>query len=220
MRKITALQILTFSALFGLALTLSILTTSLLLGSLPLGDFRGVILVIAGVITLYLYLFLVYRIFLWLTPLTEGEITEHSREEFVMHVDTLFYVIFFYPIIRTYFLPTPLMRVIYQALGARLGVNTYSGGAILDPPLTDIGANTIIGHDAVLFSHSIEGSRLALARITIGNNVTIGAKATVMAGVYIGDGAIVSAGAVVTEGIQIGAGEVWGGIPARCLKRP
>ena len=96
--------------------------------------------------------------------------------------------------------------------------NTYSAGAILDPPLTFVGANTIIGHDAALFSHAIEGSHFSLNAIRIGDNVTIGATAVIMSDVIIGDGAIVSAGAVVSKGTRIAAGEVWGGMPARLLK--
>ena len=111
------------------------------------------------------------------------------------------------------------MRLVYLALGARLGSNTYSAGAILDPPLTEVGANTIIGHDAALFSHAIEGRHLSHARIRIGNNVTIGAHAIIMSGVTIEDDAIVAAGAVVTKDSHIGAGEIWGGNPARLLRR-
>ena len=64
----------------------------------------------------------------------------------------------------------------------------------------------------------IEGARLELKSVHIGNTVTIGAKAVVMAGVRIGDNAIVSTGAVVTKDTQIAAGEIWGGIPARRIK--
>ncbi|SDA22723.1 Hexapeptide repeat of succinyl-transferase [Nitrosospira sp. Nsp18] len=49
--------------------------------------------------------------------------------------------------------------------------------------------------------------------------MTIGATAVVMSGVTICDDAIVSAGAVVTKGSRIGKGEVWGGVPAKLLKR-
>ena len=112
----------------------------------------------------------------------------------------------------------PLFRLIYLALGARLGRNTYSAGVILDPPLTRVGNNCIIGHDAVLFSHAIEGRRLSLSAIRIGNEVTIGATAVIMSGGTIGDGAMVSAGAVVTKDSRIGAGEIWGGVPAKPLK--
>lgn len=218
MRKITTPQIALFLLLIAIIFTLGIATTWVLLGSFPLGDFRGVTLVFAGVLFVYLYAFVVYRLFLRLMPLIVGELAVGSRGEFVAQVNILFYLTFFNSLIRTHFLPVPLMRLVYQALGARMGENTYSAGAILDPPLTEIGANGIIGHDAVLFSHAIEGQRFVLSRIWIGNNVTVGAAAVIMSGVCIGDGAIVSAGSVVLKGTHIGAGEVWGGVPAKRLK--
>lgn len=219
MRQITLSQILTFLFLLAWILVLGIGTTWLLLGALPLGDFRGVALTTAALVLVYLYAFAVYRLFLVILPLKEGDIPENSRDEFVAQVNILFYLILFNSLIRTHFLPVPLLRLVYLALGARLGRNTYSAGVILDPPLTYIGDNCIIGHDAVLFSHAIEGKHLSLSAIRIGNNVTIGATAVVMSGVTIGDDAIVSAGAVVTKGSRIGTGEVWGGIPAKLLKR-
>jgi hypothetical protein len=86
----------------------------------------------------------------------------------VAQVNILFYLILFNSLIRTHFLPVPLLRLVYLALGgARLGHNTYSAGAILDPPLTYIGNNCIIGHDAVLFSHAIENRRLSLSAISL-----------------------------------------------------
>jgi len=71
----------------------------------------------------------------------------------------------------------------------------------------------------VVFAHVIEGERLELKRVVIGDGVTIGAHAVIMAGVTIGDGAIISAGAVLAKDSVVGAGEVWGGIPARLLKK-
>ena len=200
------------------AMILAVVTTKLLLGNLPLGDFRGIILVATGIILLYIYAIASYRIFLLVNPLREGEVTEGSRQEFTAHVNILFYLVLFNTLIRTHFLPIPLVRLVYLALGARLGRNSYSAGAILDPPLTYVGDNCIIGHDAVLYSHAIEGKRFSLSAIRIGNHVTIGAHAIVMSGVTIGDGAIVSAGAVVTKGTRIAAGEVWGGVPAKRLR--
>ncbi|MGA7178256.1 MAG: DapH/DapD/GlmU-related protein [Thiobacillaceae bacterium] len=219
MRQISSAQILTFVVLFCGILVLAIVTDWWLLGSLPLGDFRGVTLVAAAVLFTYLWALVIYRLFLKFMPLREGEIAEGSRDEFAAQVNILFYVMLFNSLICTQFLPFPLLRLVYLALGARLGRNTYSAGVLLDPPLTYIGDNCIIGHDAVLFSHAIEGRRLAFAAIDIGNHVTIGATAVVMSGVSIGDGAIVSAGAVVTKGTRIGAGEIWGGVPAKLLKR-
>lgn len=218
MRKITGQQISLFMLMFGVILTFGIGMAYGLLGILPLGDFRGVVIVIGAVVLVYLYAFAVYRLFLYFMPLQEGELAEGSPEEFAAQVNSLFYLMIFNSLIRTHFLPAPLMRLVYQALGARMGDNTYSVGAILDPPLTEFGANCIIGHDAVLFCHAIEGRHFALSRIRVGNDVTIGASAVVMPGVIIGDGAIVSAGAVVRKDTQIGSGEVWGGVPAERLK--
>lgn len=218
MRAIKFCQVAVFLWLLLVILVLAIGTTLLLVDRLPLGDFRGVTLVLAALLLIYLYAFLVYRLFLLALPLPEGEVQEHSRQELVANVNSLFYLLLFNSLICTHFIPVPIQRLIYLALGARLGTNTYSAGALLDPPLTRIGSNTIIGHDAVIFAHVVEGARLELRAVKIGNTVTIGAKAVVMAGVQIGDNAIVSTGAVVTKNTRIGAGEIWGGIPARKLK--
>lgn len=218
MRAIKPSQIAVFLGLLTVILALGIAATALLLGGLPLGDFRGVALLLAAVLLTYLAAFAVYRCFLFVMPLREGEVAENSRHELAANVNILFYLLLFNSLIRTHFIPVPIVRLIYLALGARLGANTYSAGALLDPPLTRIGSNTIIGHDAVIFAHVIEGSRLELKAVVIGDTVTIGAKAVVMAGVRIGDNAIVSAGAVVTKDTHIGAGEIWGGIPARKIK--
>lgn len=217
MRKITPPQITVFLVYFTLAVALGLGSTWLLFGGMNLGDFRGVILVVAGAILIYLFAFAVYRVFLSLTPLTTGDLAPDSKEEFAAQVNILFYLIFFNSLIQTHFLPIPMLRLVYLTLGARLGSNTY-GGVILDPPLTIVGRNCIIGHDAVLFAHAIEGVHFALATIEIGDNVTIGAHAIVMSDVRIGDGAIVSAGAVVGKGARIKAGEVWGGVPARLIR--
>lgn len=218
MRQITPAQIASFFAMLALVLALGVATTWLLLGRVPLGDFRGVVLVAAGAVFIYLWAFVVYRLFLRIFPLQEGELPEGSRAEFAAQVNILFYLMLFNSLIRTHFLPVPLMRLVYQALGTRFGRNSYSAGVLLDPPLVEMGDNCIIGHDAVLFCHAIEGRHFALAKIRIGNNVTIGATAVVMSDVVIGDDAIVSAGAVVRKGTRIGRGEVWGGVPARLIR--
>src|SRR6185437_14265552 len=126
----------------------------------------------------------------------------------------LFYLIFFNPVMRSSLLPIPMTRLLYRALGASIGENTYSGGIIYDAPFVELGGNCLIGEHALLVPHVIEGQRLALYPIRVGNGVTIGARATVLGGVTIGDHAIIATGAVVTKGTVIAAGEIWGGIPA------
>ncbi len=218
MRKIGIGELALFFTLLLAIFSLAFLSTKFLLGGLPLGDFRGVVLVLGAVAFSYSYAIVIYRLFMFVMPLHEGEITEKSREEFGYHVYVLFYLILFYPLMRSGAVPIPLMRVIYLALGARLGDNTYSAGIILDPPLVEIGANSAVGQYALLVPHVIESKRLAHYKIRIGDNVTVGAHAVVLSGVSIGDNAIVATGAVVPKGTQIGPNEVWGGVPARLIR--
>jgi hypothetical protein len=211
--------VLTFVCLFALALTLGLATDWLLLAHLPLGDFRGIALTVFAVLLIYGWAAVEYRLMLRISGLGGGDIVPGSRREFFFHVNTLFYVVLFNSLIRTNFLPTPLMRWVYIALGARLGRNSYAVGALLDPPFIEIGDNSIVGHNAVVFAHIIEGDRIAIAPVRIGSQVTIGAMAVVMPGVTLEDGAILSAGSVAAKGKSIGEGEVWGGVPARLISR-
>lgn len=215
MRKITAAQISVFFALLTVAAAAAVATTAGLLGGLPLGDFRGVMLSLAGLLLLYAYAIGVYRLFIRFFPLLPGEIPPSSRQEFIYHVYVLFYLLLFYPVILSRMLPAPLARSMYLALGARLGANTYSQGIILDPPFVEIGSNSVVGLSATLVPHVIEGDRLAHYPISIGDHVTIGVNAVVLSDVIIADRAIVAVGAVVPKGTRIGTGEIWGGVPAR-----
>ena len=217
MRKITAGQISFFMLLLSVIILMAVVSTNLLARKEWLGDFYGVIYIIALVVLIYGWAFVVYRLFLRFLPLEEGYIEPGSRAEFVAQVNILFYLMLFNSLIRTELLPVPLKTLVYSLLGTKIGSNSFSPGTILDPPLTEIGDNSIIGHAATLYSHAIEGHHFALERIVLGNNVTVGAHAIIMSGVTVGDGAIVSAGAVVKKGTRIGPGEHWGGVPARRL---
>lgn len=217
MRRINSLQIATFALLLTLAVSIGISAAVLLATLIPLGGYHEIAVVFLSVLLIYAFALFFFRAFLLLFPLRTGEIPEGSQQEFVYHVYLLFYLILFYPVLRSGFVPVPIMRLVYLGLGAKLGDNTYSSGIILDPQFVEIGSNSIVGQYALLVPHVIEGNKLAHYPIKMGNNVTIGAGATVLSGVTIGDGAIVSTGAVVTKGTQIGQGEIWGGIPAKLI---
>jgi acetyltransferase-like isoleucine patch superfamily enzyme len=219
MRKITLPQIACFTALCTAILALSAGTTWLLLRDASLGRFNGVVTSACWVVLFYLFAFLVYRLFLLALPLQVGTQPPGTRAEFAAQVNILFYLMIFNSLVRTHFVPVPLMRLVYLALGARLGRDSYAAGALLDPPLTVMGDRCIVGHDAVVFTHVIEGDRFELHTVVIGHDVTVGAHAVVMPDVVIGDRAIVSVGAVVTKGSRIGPDEVWGGVPARRISR-
>lgn len=55
--------------------------------------------------------------------------------------------------------------------------------------------------------------------VTLKKNATVFAGAILLPGVVVGEGACVAAGAVVKAGTAIPAHEIWGGTPARFLKR-
>jgi hypothetical protein len=95
MRKITGPQIAVFFALLGLALALGIGSAWALLGALPLGDFRGILLGAGAVLASFLFAILAYRLFLRFFPLTEGKKPEGSRGEFIYHVYVLFLLMVF-----------------------------------------------------------------------------------------------------------------------------
>ena len=219
MRKITAGPILFFIFLSIISGTFSIFTVKHTIDSLALGDFRGIILTFGAILLFYLYSIFLYRIFLYFRPVHEGPIPKDSIYEFENNLYVLYFLLLFRSLIGTKIIPVPINRIIYQLLGAKLGKNTYCAGIILDPPLTVIGANSIIGHDATLYSHAIEGDHLSNKKIILGDNITIGAHCIIMSGVLIGNNSIVAAGSVVIKDTQIGENEVWSGIPAKFFKK-
>jgi acetyltransferase-like isoleucine patch superfamily enzyme len=57
---------------------------------------------------------------------------------------------------------------------------------------------------------------LESAPVTLADGCDVGIGAIILPGVTIGEGAIIGAGAVVADDVP--AFEVWGGVPARCLR--
>lgn len=173
---------------------------------------------VCTVVLLYAAALVSYRLFLTVFPLHPGYIEPESKQEFTFNVYIFYFLFLFYPIIRSNILPVPLIRLVYQLLGAKLGDNVWPTNTLYDPIFITIGDNTIIGNDTALIPHVMEGDRLGHFPIVIGKNATIGRGATVLADVTIGDDAIVAAGSVVPKGTKIGPGEIWGGVPAKLIR--
>ena len=220
MRRIESKPIIIFLVLFIPTCIFAVLLTVFLLHFIPLADYKAITTVFLSIIMIYFLNMVVLRLFLWQRPLCEGAYAEGSNEEFTYNVYVVFHLLLFHTITTNSLIPVPIMRMICIGLGARLGKNTYSAGAILDPSLVEVGDNTIIGYDAVLCPHAVEGSRVFFSRIKIGSDVTIGMRAMIMAGVTIENGAIIAAGSFVKKGSYINAGEVWGGTPAKLIRKP
>lgn len=98
----------------------------------------------------------------------------------------------------------------------------FNGGCRLqDQGGITIGDRVLVGHNVVMatLDHDLAPSKRGIlhpAPIVIGNDVWIGASATITRGVTIGDGAIVAAGAVVTRDVP--PRTIVGGVPAKVIR--
>lgn len=72
---------------------------------------------------------------------------------------------------------------------------------------TYIGDEVTIGHMALIHACTLEDGAM------------VGMHATVMDGSVVGSGALVAAGALVPPGKRVPAGEMWGGSPARFIRK-
>ena len=211
--------ILLFHALLATVLALGIASSMWTIGFVPVGEFRGVAVVAGAAAFSLIYAVAAYRAVLAACPLRPGEIAGNPGQAFAYDMHLLFDLMVFGPVLSSRLLPIPVADLLYRGLGARMGRNSHTAGLICDPMFVSVGDNTILGQDSLVVPHVLEGERLAHDPIRIGSNVTVGARAVVLSGVTIGDGAIVGTGAVVTKGTQIGPNEVWGGVPARLIRR-
>lgn len=110
-------------------------------------------------------------------------------------------------------------------LNTTIGANVFinQGCHFMDMGGITIGDDVMIGPKVNLVSsgHPVSPAErrngIVAKPITIGNNVWIGAAATILPGVTIGDNAVVAAGAVVSRDVP--ANTLAAGVPARVLKQ-
>ena len=105
----------------------------------------------------------------------------------------------------------------------KVGRNVFinSGCRLQDHGGIYIGSGTLIGHNVVMatLNHDMDPEKrsdMYPTPIHIGENVWIGANATLVPGVTVGDGAVIAAGAVVTKDVPQRA--LVGGVPGRIIK--
>jgi carbonic anhydrase/acetyltransferase-like protein (isoleucine patch superfamily) len=112
-------------------------------------------------------------------------------------------------------------------------------GAVLrgDVNSITVGSNTSIGERSVIHTASATGSMTGKAAGTsIGDDVTVGAHAilhacsisngavigvgsSVLDGAKVGANAVIEAGALVSPGTTVPSNEVWGGVPAKMIRK-
>ena len=72
---------------------------------------------------------------------------------------------------------------------------------------TTIGDDVLVGHNCLIHGCTLEDGSF------------VGMGAVVLDGVVVESGAMVAAGALVTPGKRVPSGELWGGSPAKCLRK-
>ena len=142
----------------------------------------------------------------------------HTPEEII----ELFSLLIGKPVDKTFAMFPPFYTDCGKNISVGKNVFINSGCRFQDQGGIRIGEGVLIGHNVVLatLNHDIDPKKRSTMHpgpIVIGDNVWIGANATVVPGVTIGDGAVIAAGAVVTKDVP--ANVIVGGVPAKVIKR-
>ncbi len=114
-----------------------------------------------------------------------------------------------------YLAGTPMMRLYYRLLGARIGKDAYLGLPQIDAPdLVSIGHGAIVSEGAVLATTAVEHGLLRIGTATLGDNTFLGVMSVVGRNASLGDGAALEDLSALPAGEHIPAGECWSGSPA------
>ena len=122
--------------------------------------------------------------------------------------------------VLTHVIPSPIANFYYKLAGAKIGkkvqINTVG---INDPGMMIIEDNVVIGGAAVINGHIVEKGQLILSPITFKKGSLIGSRATIQPGVVVGEGSVIATNALVAKWKIVPDGEVWGGLPAKCIRK-
>lgn len=114
-----------------------------------------------------------------------------------------------------------LKNFMLRLAGAKIGKNVKIGrNVILDHLMTwsiEIGDDVTIEHDAYIDGHSYTVSQSIFGRVKIGDGVIIRHHALISTGTIIGDFAVIEPYSFASK--EIPPGEVWGGNPAKFIKK-
>ena len=126
-------------------------------------------------------------------------------------------------LVRFTFLPfvtlTPFGIWFLKAMGMKIGRHAFVNTEyISDPCLITLGRDAAVGGSVRIFAHYGGGGNLVVAPVVVGDRATLGLACCIMGDVVIGDDAVVLPESVVLPGSRVGAGETWGGVPARRIE--
>jgi acetyltransferase-like isoleucine patch superfamily enzyme len=111
---------------------------------------------------------------------------------------------------------SPVWTAYLRLAGARLGRRVYVNSlAVTDYNLLEFGDDVVVGDDAHLSGHTVEGGLVKTAPLRLGSRVTIGLGTVLEIGVEAGDGCQVGALSFVPKHSSLEADALYAGIPAR-----
>ena len=116
----------------------------------------------------------------------------------------------------TLFRASPIWTAYLRMAGAKLGRRVYVGSLSLsDYNLLEFGDDVVIGADAHISGHTVEGGIVKTAGVRLGRNVTVGLGSVIDIGVEVGPGCQIGAVSLVPKHTRLEAGCVYVGIPVR-----
>ena len=115
--------------------------------------------------------------------------------------------------------PSFLANIYYKMMGAKIGKGAQLNSEYInDASMITMGDRVVVGGSATINGHLVESGEIVLAPVSIGNDVLIGGGSIIQPGCTIGDGAVIGSRAVVPKWTNIPSGEIWAGIPAKCIR--
>ena len=123
----------------------------------------------------------------------------------------------FLGLIPTHYLTgTPLARLYFRLLGARIGENVHLGtNALTCPGLIEIGADSSLADASTLNCVRVDRGWLHLNPIRIGEGCVIGASSSISGGATMEKRARLGELSLLPQGATIPEGEIWNGSPAQ-----
>ena len=105
-----------------------------------------------------------------------------------------------------------------QLFGAKIGKHTAIGGTLVDGHMITIEDEAIVGERSIVAAHYIMNGKLTLQPAVLRRGATVGGGAIVFCS-EIGEGSVIVATSLVPPESRIPPGELWGGFPARRIRR-
>lgn len=115
---------------------------------------------------------------------------------------------------------TPIGIWFLKAMGMTIGRHAFVNTELIsDPRLITLGDDVTLGGSVRIFAHYGGGGNLVIEPVVIEDRATVGIGVTIMGDVRIGRGAVILPHSALLPGSRVGAGETWGGVPARPISR-